>query len=347
MICAAMTVTGPISGEELGITLVHEHLLVDINCWARKPDRGLTESIYSEKVSIKNREMLTRNPDSIVDNCLLLDPNLTIKELMEFIDLGGKTITDVTCRGMGRNPAALAEISKTTGINIIMGSGYYVHLSHPEYLNTMTVEEIRDEIVRDLVEGVGGTGIKAGVIGEIGIMDLKIENEVKVLKGAAQAQKETGACFYIHPPIWSKECLAILNIVEKEGTDLTKTIFCHQSVSWDDFEYQKELCKRGVYLGYDLFGQEFQFDTIKQRFPSDIESLRGIFSLAHAGFLKQMLISQDTCWKIQLKQFGGQGYAHILKNILPQMQKMGLSPLEIDLLLIENPRRVLCGALRT
>ena len=116
---------------------------------------------------------------------------------MLFRAAGGRTIVDTTTRGIGRDPAAIARISRRTGLNVVIGSGYYVGASHPDGMDAMSEDEIADEIAADVTTGQGG--VRAGVIGELGCSWPLWENERKVLRAGAQAQVETGASIIIHP----------------------------------------------------------------------------------------------------------------------------------------------------
>ena len=108
------------------------------------------------------------DPYAVKDNLVLDDICLAEEELKRFKRAGGNTIVDATLSGIGRDPEALGSISHGTGLNIVMGCGYYTADNHPPTLATKSAADIRDEMIDDLREGVEGTRIRAGVIGEIG-----------------------------------------------------------------------------------------------------------------------------------------------------------------------------------
>ena len=96
-------------------------------------------------------------------------------------------------------PPGPARISRATGLSVVMGAGYYVPVSHPEGMDDMSEDDIAEEIVRDVTEGVGETGVRAGIIGEIGCVFPLSANVLKVVRAAARAQVRTGAPILIHP----------------------------------------------------------------------------------------------------------------------------------------------------
>ena len=338
----AMTVLGPLSPERLGITLAHEHLLIDLMCIFREPS-GAGEKIHvGEPLRLDNLWWVKQNMFSSKDNILLSDARESAEEVMEYKRFGGGTIVEVTNRGIGRDPISLRCISRETGINIIMGSGYYVASAHPPDMSDKTEEEIAEEIIRDIKEGVGGTGIKAGIIGEIGISDiLKNPNEEKSLRAAIMAQRETGAPLTIHPPI-QRQFERIIEILEEEGAEMGRVIMSHTQRHMDaSMDYIFMLADTGVYIEYDTWGLEGNWPDIGVSLPSDTQRLNGIMKLIENRYLDQVLLSQDICLKMMLMAYGGTGYAHILRDILPLFRHAGVTEDEIRTMLIDNPKRIL------
>lgn len=337
----ALTVLGPISPERLGIALPHEHILIDLTCWWMDPPEASKKAVAWAPVSLETLGALRRDPFISRDNLVLLDPELALKEVSRFKWAGGGTITDVTNVGIGRDPWTLKRIALATGLNIIMGSGYYIGPSHPPEMERKSVEEIAEEIVRDITVGVGDTGIRAGLIGEIGTSDPITPNEEKSLRGAARAQRRTGTPLTIHPYPWAKEGLRILDILAEEGADLHRVIMSHMNPTLYDLDYHRAIARRGAYLEYDLMGMEFYGDSLGLSTPRDIESVAALKRLIDEGYLEKLLISQDICMKMQLTAYGGWGYAHILEHVLPMLRKDGVTQEQIHTLTVENPRRAL------
>ncbi|OLS38269.1 hypothetical protein BTR22_07205 [Alkalihalophilus pseudofirmus] len=330
------TVQGKINSNELGITLMHEHLYIDRSHLWEEPN-GPSKQFANKPVTLDILGELRLNPYSNKDNCLMVDEEVAIKELKEFYISGGSSVVDVTPVGLGRDPKALYRLSKLTGLNIIMGCGYYLENSMPPYIKEWSIEEIENEILKDLEVGVGDTSIKAGIIGEIGISPDMTDLEVKVLKAASRAQRKTGHVLTIHLPGWERYGHKILDIVEKEGGAVHKTILDHMNPSLDDVSYQTSLADRGAFLEFDMIGIDLLFPEGQS--PSDEENAKAIVNLIDKGYGESLLLSHDVFLKILLKTYGGWGYSHILESFVPRLKRMGVSQKEITTLLTDNPRR--------
>ena len=132
-----MTVAGPIAAAALGVTLMHEHLLNDCRCWWNKPKDPQRSRLACEPVHPGILGELRMDPFVNISNCTLDDERLAIAELADVVALGGRTVVDPTCQGIGRDPRALLRISQSTGLNIVMGGGFYLQASHPERVRGM------------------------------------------------------------------------------------------------------------------------------------------------------------------------------------------------------------------
>jgi phosphotriesterase-related protein len=335
------TVLGPIPADELGVTLMHEHLLVDASPWFREPEEASKRAIAHGPVDIEILGALRNDPFLCLDNCRLFDEALATEEVSRFRHAGGHTVVDPTCRGIGRDPQALQRISRATGLHVVMGAGYYLEPSHPEYVREMSIEAIAEEAEQDVGEGVDG--VRAGIIGEIGISKDFTAEEEKVLRGAARAQARTGVPLEVHLPGWERHGPRVLDTVAEEGGDLDRTVLCHMNPSGEDFDYQAALAGRGAWLEYDMIGMDFFYADQEAQSPSDEENARAIRRLRDAGLLGSVLISQDVFVKIQLVRYGGTGYAHILEHFVPRLRRHGLAEEEIERLLLVNPKNVFAG----
>ena len=189
-----MTVLGPIPMADLGLTLMHEHILNDCACWWNPPGAERAHLAEAE-VSPGILWELRQDPFVCRDNLGLRDEAAAVEELGLFAAEGGRTVVDPTCRGIGRSPAALVRIARAAGLNIVMGAGYYLASSHPPALAGMSEDDVADEIVREAVEGVDG--VRIGLIGEIGVSAEFTAEERKWLCGAARAacsEKQLATC---------------------------------------------------------------------------------------------------------------------------------------------------------
>ncbi len=341
------TVLGPIDGDEAGLTLPHEHLLVDLSVRFQLMDEGMTARVMSEKrVSLEIMGWLRFHLFENRDNLVLEDEGMAIREASLFQRAGGKTIVDATTWGLGRDPHALARISRAAGLNIVMGSGYYTMDSGcAQALNVKTEDEIFDDIVRDIT--VGTDGICAGIIGEIGADSWPLDDrEIKSLRGGARAQRATGAALTVHPGRLEESPLRILHILDKAGADITRVIIEHLDRTAYSFESMVEMARSGCYLEFDCFSMEGYYPRRYGVFdmPNDAMRVNYIIRLIDKGYLNQILVSTDTCMKARLVSYGGPGYAHIPDNVIPWMRAKGMPEDVIHTITVENPRRILTFA---
>src|SRR5579875_407593 len=211
-----MSVTGPVSASDLGVILPHEHVFADLV----REYRG---------------------------NGLLNDEHLARAELEGFRAAGGSTLVDLTLDEIGRDPAALRRAAEATGVTIVMGCGHYrdPYLNR-DWFDRHTVDEIAEEIVRDIEEGVRGTGVRAGIIGEIGADRAYISAaEERSFRAAARAHLRTGLTVSTHAARWpvGTEQLRLLG---EEGVDPRRAV-----------DYVLALARAGflaqVLLSHDVF----------------------------------------------------------------------------------------------
>lgn len=337
------TVTGPVDAEALGITLIHEHLLIDARWYWRNPQEASRIHLAHQPVSVEILHELRQDPFVNLDNCGLFDEQAATEEVLQFKLFGGRTVVDATPANLGRDPLALRRIAERTGLQVIMGTGYYLEPTHPAWVRSATIEDLAEGLIAEVLEGVEDTGIKAGHIGEIGISKDFTPQEEKVLRAAARAQRHTGVALSVHLPGWERLGHRVLDVIAEEGGDLNRVILNHMNPSGADLEYQMALADRGAYLAYDMIGMDYYYADQDAQCPSDEENARAIASLVRAGYGHKVVLSQDVFLKMMLTRYGGNGYAYILRHFVPRLKRHGLSKQEIDQLLIENPRRVLAG----
>lgn len=340
-----MTVLGEKNVDELGIILPHEHIFIDISNQFTEPATQLEKMLAYQKVTMETVGYLKRDPYLVRDNLILSDMEIACREIEYFQEAGGGTIVDVTLEGIGRDPEALRTLAQTTGIDIIAGCGFYTHDAHPGRIREMGVEEVAEEIRRDVLEGIGKSGVRAGVIGEIGTSREIHPEEEKVLRACGRVQMETGLPIFVHIYPWSTNGLLVLDMLEEEGAALDKVIICHSDVEIDEI-YMKRVIKRGAFLEFDNFGKEFIISREKRgfaggHFNSDWERVRTIQYLADEGFADRLLLTNDICLKIMLHTYGGWGYDHILTNVVPMLEEVGVPEKDLNVMIRENPRKML------
>ena len=352
----ATTVLGPVPAAALGVTLPHEHLLFDHVRYVVGPPNGEADRFASASVEMRHLGALRRNPGLIPDNGRVDDPDLAAREAAEFKRAGGGTIVEVSSIGLGRDPVGLRQIAEATGLNIITSCGYYKGAGHPPEMAERSVEDVTAEFVRELTVGIGDTGIRAGVIGEIAtgqplyevprqVRDLTDypdmgPTEEKVVRAAGRAQAETGAPVSVHFYNYRPSRLAhhALDILSEEGADLERVALCHLDTR-PDSDSVASIADRGAFVEFDTFGIEFYSDLTLGQFARDTDRIKLVVETVERGYIDHILLSHDVCYKTLLVEYGGWGYAHLTKHIEPRLRDAGLTDLQIDAMRVANPAR--------
>ena len=339
------TVLGPIDPADLGVTITHEHLLSTMpHVTDPPPEDPARRAFFDLPVTQEILGPLRFGSLLNYDNCQLDSLETAIDEVSRFGRAGGDTIVDATSLGLGRNPAGLARIAEASGVNLIMGASYYLDRTHPPERNVAgrDDEDIADEIVRDLTEGADGTSIRSGLIGEVGCSCPLTDNERKVLRASARAQRRTGAPLMTHPSPPQESPMEIMRVLDEAGADLSRTIMCHIDRTIDSRDALEELARTGCVIEYDLFGFENSYYPYPLRFdmPSDAQRADWIAWLFERGYGDRVVISHDVIFKNKLVRYGGHGYAHIIENVVPLMRRKGFGQSEIDAMLVDTPRRL-------
>jgi phosphotriesterase-related protein len=304
------TVLGPVDPSELGWTLPHEHTAIALWHIANRWD-------YWE---------------------LRRDEPVIVEELAAFRAAGGGALVDLTVDGVGRDPGWLAGLARATGLHVVMGSGWYrgAHYPAETLVDRRSVDSLADEIVRDATEGVGTSGIRAGIIGEIGTDKPWISaQEERVHRAAARAARRTGLAITTHA-VQSTVGLDQLTVFEDEGADLSRVVVGHAD-SNPSLDYHLAIVGRGATVEFDFLGMSF---TALERHGEDriVDHLRELLSRGH---VERILLSQDVCHDSQLRRYGGNGYTYLAETFLPRLRSVGVSDAEIRTITVDNPRRLL------
>ena len=285
------TVLGVISPTELGITVAHEHLLLDITCYTVQAEHATGRALRDAPITMAGLGKLPDHFQYSLENMRLLDERIAIQEAMNYCHWGGQSVVDATSATIARDPLAYARISRATGLNVIMGSGYYVAVSHPPDMADRSIDSIADEIIRDIKLGVGDTGIKSGIIGEIGCSLPLHSDEKKSLFASGLAQNETGAPLTLHTggPRAAKD--EILSTLTDSGANPEKVIFGH-SDGYEDIEGLRVLAEAGCYIQLDVFGwEDTSIDLLfpgEVGFTNDSERLRSMATVAEMWFIDKL-----------------------------------------------------------
>jgi phosphotriesterase-related protein len=338
------TVLGDIPASDLGATMCHEHLLIDQGHVSyREPSDARGQAMSRRPVSLEILGWLQWNWMSNHDNLVLDSESLAIDELGMYGEAGGRSLVDCTLPGIGRDPEGLTRIARATNVNVVMGSGYYVEPTHPARVAAMSEDEIAREIIREFREGVGDSGIRAGSIGEIGSSWPMTAQEIKVFRAAGYAQRELNCGLTIHPGRHPDSPPQIINVLGEVGTDLRRVVIGHVERTVMDPGALRRIGEVGCFIQYDLFGTEITATFPYQEFgidiPSDAQRLDSISALVQAGYADQILVSHDVGSKHRTRRFGGLGYDHFIRDIVPWMPRRGFDAAIIDKILVDNPRR--------
>ncbi|MEA4895100.1 MAG: hypothetical protein VB064_07535 [Oscillospiraceae bacterium] len=302
-------VLGPIDTNDMGITLIHEHLIgIDWNLRMSMP--GLVDDKASN-------DYMAGSIQAAQTAC------------------GIRTIGDLTPWSLGRDPEFLAKLSRKTGVNIFCACGFYAD-SQPFFRN-IEPGQLVDYLVKEIKDGIADTGIKPAAIkcatAEKGI---DTQNE-KLLTAAARAQKKTGLPLFTHSVPCNKSGYAQQDLFEREGVDLRHVVIGHCGDS-NDIIYLESILKRGSYIGLDRFGQD-KYNLLENRLQTMLE-------LLHRGWLDRLVISHDH---ILFMEYGSRGdkeppevdLGYIHQRVIPWLKENGVSQREIDTILIDNPKKIM------
>ena len=340
-----MTVRGPVPADELGITLAHEHLFFRLDCYYSQAEDDPDGSFATGPITPDRLWWLRSHPFNSRVNLAQEDLATAVWEVEHYKAAGGTTIIDVTTVGISPNPAGLAAVSERTGLHIVAGTGYYLATSYADHPATdQSTAALADEMRRALLEGMHGTSVRAGLMGELGVSNPPAPVELRVLAAAAQVQRELDCAINIHPAWYRAGAEVAVRAVEAAGIKPSRTMISHLDVRYlDDLPAYKELARRGYWLSLDTFGREMYYPHANIQFPSDAQRIQVVLGLLEAGFGDRVLLAQDICFRSDLVRYGGHGYAHLLRTLRSRFLKAGVSAATFDSLLTDNPRRFLTG----
>jgi phosphotriesterase-related protein len=287
----------------MGITQTHEHLILDA---------------YDHYKSY----------DLVID-----DEELVVEELGNFTRLGGRTICDVTLDEIGRNPQALARVSAQANVHVIMGCGWYREFGYPPIVQERNSNELADVLVKEIEHGVGDTGIRAGLIGEIGTGRHFIKPaEERVFRAAAMAQRRTGVAISTHTTRWGTLAHEQIAMLFEYGADVAKIIIGHLG-DRRGVHHLLPIAEKGVCLEVDNIGYlDYQPESVRAD---------NVAALCREGFANQLLLSEDICMLSHLSYRDGKGYGYLLEVFVPLLKERGVTDEQIHAMLVDNPARIL------
>ncbi len=310
------TLRGAVAADELGATLMHEHVFV-----------------VSPEI-IENVETDWDEETALVDAARRLD---------ELYAAGIHTIVDLTVIGIGRSIRRLQRVPVASGINIVVATGIYDFFDIPSYFKYRKSEVLVDYFVREIEEGIGDTGVRAGILkcatDEAGVTP----GVEKILRAVAQAHVRTGAPISTHTHAATRRGLDQLKIFAAEGVDPTRVVIGHSGDS-TDIDYLLAIADSGAYVGMDRFG----IDT----FLGFDDRVATVARLCALGRTDHIVLSHDaSCYNIDYSPGGrppkalpNWHYLHITRDVVPALTSRGVTDDQITQMLVVNPRDVLCRA---
>ena len=286
--------------DPTGYTWVHEHLHIDLSGFKNNLD------------------------------CRLDQYDLICQEMKDLRALGVSNIIEMTNRYMGRNPQFLLDLMRDTGINVVACTGYYQDAFFPEHVAARSVEQLAQEMVDEIVIGIDGTELKAGIIAEIGSSEGVITPlEEKVFIAAARAHIETGRPISTHTS-FSTMGVEQLVLLQAHGVDLSRVTVGHCDLK-DNLDNILRMIELGAYV---------QFDTIgKNNYYPDEKRIAMLHAIRDRGLLSHVMLSMDITRRSHLKANGGNGYDYLLTTFIPQLRQSGFSQADVDMMLRDNPSK--------
>ncbi|TKG69275.1 phosphotriesterase family protein [Prauserella endophytica] len=331
------TVRGDVDSDGLGHIQPHEHVLSHIGGTTRQQGTALASE---EPIRLDNYYEVRRHHSAF--DMRVDDIEDAVQELERYREAGGSVIVDATSIGLGRNPRGLVEVAERTGLHVIMGSGWYHRDYHPEDLRHRSRDQLATQIRDEVTTGVGDTGVRAGLIGEIGLSWPVDPVEDRVLRAAVDAHLDTGAALMIHPGRAPEAPADAMARVREETSSTDRVVMSHIDRTLFSLDDMLTLADTGCYLEFDLFGQESSYYPYADiDMPNDAMRLHHIRALCDRGHRDRILLSQDICFRSHLQRYGGEGYAHLLRNVVPLMLRRGFDKDDVTALTVDNPRRML------
>ncbi len=347
-----ITVTGNVAPSALGRVLMHEHLFMNFDTPPGSPDNwaavGRTRPVGATAVQLYQSKLSAGILADVMlgapnrDNWLLNDEDVAIAELSEFAKRGGGTLVELTGSERHGNPEALERVSRATGVRIVMGTGWYTSGWHGTDFDKRSVESLTEELVKAVNVGVGTSGIRAGIIGEIGTGTSDGgSTEEKVVRAAARASRLTGAALSLHSPANATALKAVLSLIASENADLNRVIAGHADLLAARPDVLGEIASQGVNIEFDMLGEP---PLVTRSRPIDSVIASTIVKLIAAGYTDQILLSQDVNEKTRLKAWGGTGYSFIEETFIPYLKRQGVTDEQIRKIVEVNPQRLLSMA---
>jgi phosphotriesterase-related protein len=337
-----LTVLGPIEPAAVGPALLHEHIMSDISAMAPPPDDPEARRLYELPIRLENLAEIRWSRAGMLSrqNIDLNDAEEAVVELADLAAAGGGTVVEASPIGMRGDVARLPEIARRSGVHIVKGTAFFVDAFVPPIYRDASIDELAAVLVGEHEQGLAGSGIRAGIIGEVGTSAPVTPLEARVLAASVRAARATGMAIDVHLDPWAKAGLEVLDILQDAGADLSRVVIGHLNPTLPDVDYHRAIAERGAVLAYDLCGYDIVLTP--GRFPAyDWETADAVAQLVRDGFGDRITLSMDTALKTDLRMFGGWGYAHILRRVAPLLVERGLNAAQVRAITTATPTRLL------
>ena len=311
------TVNGTIQADQLGRVLMHEHLFV-----------LSTEFLadYPEQEGFAQEEHVAR----------------AIGQLTTLKANGIDSIVDLTVLNLGRRIDVIRQVAEAVAVNVVVASGLYTFNELPPFIGVrrrlLGDDPLVEMFVKDIRQGIGSSGVRAGILKCATDKPGMTPDVERVVRAVAEAHRETGVPISTHTDPQTRRGLEQLDVFESEGVDLERVVIGH-SGDTTDLAYLEEIIDRGAYVGMDRFGLETPVTTDQR-----IETVVQLCRRGHAG---KVVLSHDAAsfndhlpaeFMVTRPNYN---YQFIPTVIVPSLLERGVTPEDVDAMLVQNPRRIL------
>jgi phosphotriesterase-related protein len=259
---------------------------------------------------------------------------LLVDEMKTLVNKGVLNLVEVTNRYMGRNPQFMLDLMQESGINILASTGYYQQEFYPPHVAQHSAQQLAQEMIDEIEQGIDGTSLRASVIAEIGSsVDVITPTEEKVFHAAALAHLATGKPISTHTS-FSTMGLEQLQLLMHHGVAAEHIVIGHCDLR-DQWETLLRILETGALI---------QFDTIgKNNYYPDEKRVATLLALSQRGLLGQVMLSMDITRRSHLATNGGPGFSYLIDIFVPMLLQAGIHQQEIDLMLRDNPNTFFRG----
>lgn len=313
------TVTGDVPASSWGLTNAHAHLVLGTEEQSHPAWEETAERYSDHTLSIED----------------------TLPELRAYGAAGGNCLVDLTPMGMGRDPTSLVRAAEETGVRVVMGTGIYHEPFHPDRISGLTDRQIARILISEITDGVGDTGIRAGIIGEQGTFTGPMtEREGVVFRASAMAAIETGVAVSTHTYL-GRNALEQIDVLTSQGLAPARIAVGHLDDTEPDLDLVRRIIERGAYAQFDTIGYEYFTETLGVQLATDRVRARALRQLADEGLTHRVILASDLCRKRHLTVNGGPGLAHLITGFRTLAEEEGVPTGVLDQCMDTNPANLL------